>query len=422
MTDAWLPQDRHHRACYSTERSPQNAAADRLLQMRVCLIYDCLYPNTIGGAELWYRNLGERLVLEDHTVTYLTMRQWEGSESGFPEADVIAVGPQMERYVDGRRRIQPPLRFGFGVLWHLLRYGRRYDVVHTAATPFFGLLAAALLRPVHRYKLVVDWHEVWTLGYWQEYLGHLGGRVGWSIQRICAHTPQRAFCFSRLHAQRLKEEGLNGDVSILEGEYVGAPKAPPLISPRPVVLFVGRHIPEKRVPALVSAFPLVLKTAPELNLLIYGDGVEREAVLNLIHSTGLADTARAPGIVSRAKIDEAMRNAVCLVLPSSREGYGMVVVEAIANGTPAVVVAGEDNAAVELIAEGINGFVAPSASSKDLAKAILEIHHAGTSLRKTTAAWYDDNARRLSLENSLDQVLASYREQCREPRSSVYLL
>jgi glycosyltransferase involved in cell wall biosynthesis len=100
----------------------------------------------------------------------------------------------------------------------------------------------------------------------------------------------------------------------------------------------------------------------------------------------------------------------------------MVVVEAIANGTPAVVVAGEDNAAVELIAEGINGFVAPSASSKDLAKAILEIHHAGTSLRKTTAAWYDDNARRLSLENSLDQVLASYREQCREPRSSVYLL
>jgi len=83
----------------------------------------------------------------------------------------------MERFVDGRRRIQPPLRFGFGVLWHLLRYGRRYDVVHTAATPFFGLLAAALLRPVHRYKLVVDWHEVWTLGYWQEYLGHLGGRV-----------------------------------------------------------------------------------------------------------------------------------------------------------------------------------------------------------------------------------------------------
>ena len=41
---------------------------------------------------------------------------------------------------DGRRRILPPLVFGLGVLWHLLRHGRRYDVVHTCVV---SLLLAA---------------------------------------------------------------------------------------------------------------------------------------------------------------------------------------------------------------------------------------------------------------------------------------
>ena len=50
----------------------------------------------------------------------------------------------------GRRRILPPLVFGLGVLWHLLRHGRRYDVVHTASFPYFSLLAAGALRRLAR--------------------------------------------------------------------------------------------------------------------------------------------------------------------------------------------------------------------------------------------------------------------------------
>ena len=62
-----------------------------------------------------------------------------------------------------------------------------------------------------------------------------------------------------------------------------------------------------------------------------------------------------------------------MVLPSRREGYGLVVVEACAAGTPCVVVADPDNAAIELIEEGVNGFVAPSASPEDLAAAITRV-------------------------------------------------
>src|SRR5205085_2245668 len=97
-----------------------------------------------------------------------------------------------------------------------------------------------------------------------------------------------------------------------------------------------------------------------------------------------------------------------LVLPSRREGYGLVVVEAAAHGTPSVVVADPDSAATELVDPDENGVIAPSASPEDIAAAILRVHAAGRTMRESTARWFARNARRRSLESSLETVLASY--------------
>jgi len=97
-----------------------------------------------------------------------------------------------------------------------------------------------------------------------------------------------------------------------------------------------------------------------------------------------------------------------LLHPSEREGYGLVVVEAAARGTPSVVVAAADNAAVELVEDGVNGVVAVSAAPADLAAAIVRVHEAGEALRASTREWFAGNARRLSLEHSLETVLAAY--------------
>jgi len=102
------------------------------------------------------------------------------------------------------------------LLGHLLRRGGRYDVVHTASFPYFSLLAAGAARPRHGYGLVVDWHEVWTRGYWEQYLGRAGGAAGYAVQLACVRIPQRAFCFSRLHRDRLVDEGLRSAPEILE--------------------------------------------------------------------------------------------------------------------------------------------------------------------------------------------------------------
>jgi glycosyltransferase involved in cell wall biosynthesis len=379
--------------------------------VRICVVYDCLFPHTVGGAERWYRNLAERLAADGHDVTYLTLRQWRRGERAQIDARVrvITAGPAMALYTgDGRRRILPPLVFGLGVLVHLLREGGRYDVVHTASFPYFSLLAAAVLRPLRRYAVVVDWHEVWSRDYWREYLGRLGGEIGYLVQLLCARVPQRAFCFSRLHAGRLRGEGLRGEVTVLEGEYAGPLTEPHPAPAEPLVVFAGRMIREKRAVSGVAGVAAAIGRLPELRGVFFGDGPEREAVLRAIAASGAAERIDAPGFVAAEEVDRTLEHALCMLLPSRREGYGMVVVEAAARGTPSIVVAAEDNAATELIEEGVNGFVAASAEPEAIATAILRTHEAGLELRRSTAAWFAHNARRLSLESSLETVLASY--------------
>ncbi len=377
--------------------------------MRVCLVYDCLFPYTVGGAERWYRNLAERLARDGHEVTYITLRQWPRDER--PQIDglrVVAVGPRMQLYTeDGRRRILPPLVFGVGVLWHLALRGGRYEVVHTCAFPYFSLLAAAALRPLRRFRLVVDWFEVWSGVYWREYLGR-AGVVGLAVQRLCALVPQRAFCFSQLHAARLREEGLRGRLSVLRGLYAPPAERLPPRAPDRLALFAGRLIPEKRVTLALAAIGLAARRIEGLRGEIIGEGPERGALDAAIAQEGLGEVVSAPGFGDAAMLERDMRRALCLLITSRREGYGMVVVEAAALGTPSIVVRGEDNAAGELIEDGVNGVLVEADTAEAVAEAIVGVERRGMALRESTARWFERHSGELSLDSSLAAVLEAY--------------
>jgi glycosyltransferase involved in cell wall biosynthesis len=376
--------------------------------VRICLVYDCLYPYTVGGGERWYRALAESVAARGHDVTYLTLRQWSrGERPEVPGVRVVSVGPRMELYAGGRRRVWPAIRFGLGVLRHLLRHGRRYEVVHCASTPFFALIAAGSVRRRGRYRLVVDWIEVWTRAYWRAYLGSAAGTVGWAIQRLAARFGDRAFCYSRLHERRLRAEGFRGPIGVI-GVYTGPVGRPELVEPEPIVVFAGRHIPEKGVLALPPALALARAAIPELRAEIFGDGPLRGELGQLVVEEGLSDAVSLPGFVEEERVRAAMRTALCLALPSTREGYGLVVVEASSVGTPAVVVDAPDNAALELVEDGVNGVVARSAEPQDLAEAILRVHEGGAALRGSTADWFERNGERFSLERSVETVLEAY--------------
>ena len=198
---------------------------------------------------------------------------------------------------------------------------------------------------------------------------------------------------------------------MLEGEYAGTTEPPERpVAVEPLVVFAGRHIPEKRVPALIPALALARARAqiPNLRAEILGDGPDAERVRELVAAHQLTDVVAVRGFVAHAEVDAALARAMCMVLPSRREGYGLVVVEAAAHGTPSVVVRDPDNAATELVEPGVNGTIASDAHPQALADAIQAVYEAGPGLRERTAAWFRHNRRRLSLQASLERVLQSY--------------
>jgi glycosyltransferase involved in cell wall biosynthesis len=368
----------------------------------------------IGGAQRWYRSLAERLAAQGHQVTYLTLTQWEaGDPPSIPGVTIVSVGPRMTLYdrdTRGRRKLWPPLRFGLGVLLHLLRNGRRYDVVHTASFPYFSVLAIGLARPLGRFRVTCDWFEVWSRTYWRQYLGRPGGEIGWLVQWLCTRVPQRAYAFSKLHEARLRALGLRGQISILTGIYEGSLAEPEPVPPAepPLVVYAGRLIPEKRVVLLVEAIAVARKSVPGLSSVIFGRGSELDRVRERIAALGLENNVTLPGFVPSGAVTDAMARSLCVVQPSSREGYGLVVVEASALGVPAVVIEGEDNAAVELVESGHNGFVAQTPDAEALAEEIVRCWRGGETLRTATRQWYGHNALRLSLGYSLDEVVNGY--------------
>jgi glycosyltransferase involved in cell wall biosynthesis len=73
------------------------------------------------------------------------------------------------------------------------------------------------------------------------------------------------------------------------------------------------------------------------------------------------------------------------------------------------VVAGEDNAAVELVEEGVNGYVASSEDPAAVAEAIARCVEGGAELRASTAAWFAARAPELSVAASAERALTYYR-------------
>jgi glycosyltransferase involved in cell wall biosynthesis len=384
--------------------------------MRIAIVYDCLFPNTVGGAERWYRNVAERLEGR-HEVTYLTRRQW-GEEGPGTSFETLAVSPRSNLYTgSGRRRIWPPLRFGLGVFWHLLRNGRRYEAVHAASFPYFHLLGArlALWLSRSRAQLIVDWHEVWGRDYWRSYLGPIGGSIGFAVERLCLRLPDRSFTFSLLAEERLRKYGHRAPITRLTGEYASdrwaegrSREEAETEAPVPVVVSAGRHIPEKRVSAIPAAIDAARQRVPGLRCLILGDGPDFEATRDRVRQLGLDEVVEMIGRVGHDELMRRIAGASVLLHPSEREGYGMVVVEASSLGTPSIVVEGPENAATELVEDGVNGFVVSSPDPGVLGEAIDRAVQGGRELRATTLDWYERHREELSIESSLKKVERGY--------------
>jgi glycosyltransferase involved in cell wall biosynthesis len=394
----------------SEERSSLDVRGGDESPLRICIAYDRLYPWSIGGAERWYRRLAERLASDGHRVTYLTTRQWSaGQEPCLPGVQVIAIARDDALYDRGHRRFGPVLRFGLALWLHLLRNGRLYDAVHTSAMSSWSALAARSLAPVHRYQLVLDWWEVWTRGYWRRYLGPVAGTMGWLMQRQTARLRHEPIVHSKLHTKRLRRLQTARPVLRTHGLLTSSRALEVPRRADPLIVYAGRFIPEKQVPAIVPAVAQVRESLPKLRACLIGEGPDADAVRDAVQTTGLDAIVELPGFVSEDALAQTLEHALCLILLSRREGYGLVVAEAAAVGVPSVVLSHPDSAAAELIVEGVNGFTCASTDPQEVASAILRVHDAGEALRRATLAWFRANAADLTMDESLPRLLDAYR-------------
>ena len=152
----------------------------------------------------------------------------------------------------------------------------------------------------------------------------------------------------------------------LAGETVHHPWFQP--EAPPVILGVGRLVGQKNFTLLLQAFALVRKTQ-HVRLMILGDGKEREELEHLAQMLGISEDVCLPGFVDNPY--KYMSRAPLFVLSSNFEGFGNVVVEALACGCP-VVSTNCPSGPAEILQDGRWGRLVPVNDADALADAMRE--------------------------------------------------
>jgi glycosyltransferase involved in cell wall biosynthesis len=120
-------------------------------------------------------------------------------------------------------------------------------------------------------------------------------------------------------------------------------------SPTPLVVAVGRLVPVKDFPRLIRVLHRVHQRVPELELVVVGEGYERDELAAQIADLDAGGWIRLAGRVSDDELISLYRRAWAVASTSIREGWGMTITEAAACGTPAVAtrIAGHADGIVE---------------------------------------------------------------------------
>jgi len=272
-------------------------------------------------------------------------------------------------------------------LWRLYQFMRRTRPTIThVGSPKAGLLGglAARLSGVPCRIYTLHGLRLETTKGWKRMLLRWAERVACS----CAH---RVICVSpsvRRQAVDLKLVAAEKTVMMANGSFCGvdvqrySPQvadtalrerlAERLGIPRraPVIGFVGRLTRDKGVPELVTAFGQLRQTWPELRLLLVGEFEDGDPVPAGIRQQIEADPyIVAPGYVDDTAPYYGLMNA--FVLPSYREGFPIVSLEAQACGVPVVTTTA--TGAIDSIVDGVTGFLVPTGNAPALAARIDQI-------------------------------------------------
>jgi len=276
-----------------------------------------------GGAEIVTFEIARRLVADSHFVEWFA--------SSFP-------GAEATEDMDGVRIVRAGRQWT--VHWAAFRHYRgrlrgRFDVVidQVNTIPFFTPLWADVpsFMFIHQLAREVWWYEsrfpVNAIGYLLEPL----------FLRLYRRTP--AFTESHSTQQDLLRLGFSAAITIVPPGLESAVTFSGAKCDIPTFLYVGRIAPSKRIEHILLAFEQFRVSAGTGQLWLVGTGNPsyRRALQALVDRKGLSSVVRFWGKLPTLEKHRLMTEAHLLLMASVREGWGLVVTEANALGTPAIV-------------------------------------------------------------------------------------
>jgi glycosyltransferase involved in cell wall biosynthesis len=332
--------------------------------MKIAIVYDVIYPFVKGGVEKRVWELAARLTHRGHEVHLFGMKFWDGEDILIREGVFLhGVCPAQKLYAGGRRTIREAIDFSLHIITPLMN--EKFDIIDCQQFPYLSCFSVKLISKLKKSPLIITWHEVWD-DYWYEYLG-LKGFGGKITERLVARLTQNVIAVSESTKNKLKSLGYRGNITIVPNG-VDLQHIASIVTSEETsdFIFVGRLIKEKHVDTLVRAFDILASEQPHLRLLIIGEGPELDAIKKIIQELSLEDRIIIRGFqIDHDDVIARMKSAKVFVIPSTREGFGITALEALACGIPVVTVNHPANAIRELISEK-NGFTC-SLSEKDLA-------------------------------------------------------
>lgn len=342
-----------------------------------------------GGAEYLTYEIAKRLVRDGDEVEWFSATFPGGSpREEMDGVRIVRAGGQSTVHWQAFRRYRPQIRSRFDVV---------IDEVNTI--PFFTPLWAGVPTFMLIYQLA---REVW----WYEARFPINA-VGFLLEPLYLRLYRRspALTISASTVSDLRRLGFRGAISLLPGGVETIDQATVAKADPPAFLYVGRLAPSKRLEHIIQAFAEFRQHDGPANLWIIGEGSSsyKRKLEILIGRLGIADSVSFFGRLTTSEKHRRMAQALALLLASVREGWGLVVAEANACGTPAVVydVPGLRDA----VRHEETGLVV-GASSSELAAGMRRLYHDKELYQRLSEA-----ARSWSATFSFDATAAAVRSE-----------
>lgn len=339
-------------------------------QRKIVFVSDSIYPYMKGGKEKRLHEISKRLATMGYDVHIYTMHWWKTPEKERIEHGVHlhALCNYHEMYSGNRRTIKEGVMFGLAC-FRLLRV--KFDVLDVDHMPFFPILSSWIVCKLRRQKFYGTWHEALSHKDWTSYMGP-SGFIAALLERISVRLPHAITAASAHTQERLatihrRAEGVSLVASGIDTALIRS------IQPADIdcdILYIGRLVKDKNIDQLIKAVRKLTQQDPQVHCIIVGNGIEKPRLKRLAKKFALQKNVKfLTSIPEAADIYAYMKAAKVFCIPSVREGFSIVTLEALGCGTPVVTANTTSNAARHLVLDGENGsIVAPK--SDELAQAL----------------------------------------------------